>query len=59
MQNVVIKKIDLKRSFAACICLSETQNPIPPLFIHCIRVYSVLIHTGKGGGWEELNQREG
>jgi hypothetical protein len=26
-----------------CLC-------IPPPFTHCIRVYSILIHTGKGGG---------
>jgi hypothetical protein len=43
------KKIDLERDFAASIYLSEAQNPIPPL-THCIRLYSVLIHTGKGGG---------
>ncbi len=33
------------------ICLPE-----PPPLTHCIRVYSILIHTGKVG---ELNQREG
>ncbi len=31
------------------------QNPIPPL-TNCLRVYSILIYTGRGG---ELNQREG
>jgi hypothetical protein len=37
------------------ICL-RPQIPYPPL-THCICVYSILIHTGKGRG--ELNQREG
>jgi hypothetical protein len=43
------KKIDLERDFAAGVYLSEAQNPITPL-THCISVYSILIHTGKGGG---------
>jgi hypothetical protein len=51
------KKIGLYRHFAAGAYLSEAQNPKPPLPLkHCIRVYSILIHRGKGG---ELNQREG
>jgi hypothetical protein len=41
------KKIDLQRDFATGVYLSEAQNPIPPL-THCIRVCSVLIHTGGG-----------
>jgi hypothetical protein len=47
--------------FAAGVYLSEVQNPIPsPLYTLCsIRVYSILIHTGKGVGGRELNQREG
>jgi hypothetical protein len=44
--------------FAAGVYLSEAQNPIPPPFTHCMRVYSILIHRGKGGGGGELNQRE-
>ncbi len=46
--------------FAAGIYLSEAQNPIPPPLhtVYVYTVYSILIHTGKGGG-EELNQREG
>jgi hypothetical protein len=43
--------------FAARIYLSEVQNTIHSPLTHCIRVYSILIHTRKGG--EELNQREG
>jgi hypothetical protein len=40
-------------------CLSEAQNPKPPPpLTHCIRVYCILIHTGKGGGGE-MNQRLG
>ncbi len=48
-------KIDLKRDFAAGVYLSEprTPTPIPPT--QCIRVNSILNHTGKG---RELNQRE-
>jgi hypothetical protein len=34
--------------FAAGVYLSEAQNPIA--LTHCIRVYSILFHTGKGGG---------
>ncbi len=40
-QNAVIYK--------AGVYLSEAQKPRPPL-THCIRVYSILIRTGKGGG---------
>jgi hypothetical protein len=29
-----------------------------PSLTHCIRVYSILIHTGKGEGGGEFNQRE-
>ncbi len=40
----------------ADVYLSDSQNSIPPTpLTHCKRVYSILIHTGKG----ELNQREG
>ncbi len=36
------------------------QNPIsPPLYTIYVHTYSVLIHTGKGGGGGKLNQREG
>ena len=53
MQNIIIKKIDLCRDFAAGIYLSEAQNPIyPPPLSHGIRVYSILIHTRNGGGEE-------
>jgi hypothetical protein len=39
-------------------CLSAVaQNPIPLPLTHCIRVYIILIHIGKGGA--ELNHREG
>jgi hypothetical protein len=43
MQNVVIKKIDLSRNFAAGVYLSEAQNPNPTTLTHCIRVYSILM----------------
>jgi hypothetical protein len=61
MQNVVIKNIDLLRGFAADVFLSEVQNPIPPLQIHTehIRVYIILIHTGKGGRVEPERRGDG
>jgi hypothetical protein len=53
MQNVVIKKNSKYRDFAARVYLPEAQNPIPPPPpAHCICVYRILIHTGKGG-WGE------
>ncbi len=39
--------------------MSEAQKPILTILTHYIRVYSILIHTGKGEGRGELNQREG
>ncbi len=42
------------RNFAAGV-LSLRQRP---LLTHCIRVYSILIHTGKGGGGEELTREK-
>ncbi len=39
------------------VLCGEPLTPTPPPFTHCIRVYSVLIHTGGEG--RELNQREG
>jgi hypothetical protein len=48
------KKIDLRQVF---ICL-KPRTPYPPSLSHCIRVYSLRIHTGKGEGGES-NQREG
>jgi hypothetical protein len=32
----------------------EPHTPLPPYTLYSIRVYSILIHTGRGGG--ELNQ---
>jgi hypothetical protein len=54
------KKIYLLRDFAEGVCLSEAQNPIPPLpyTLHTCIQYSILIHTGKGEGGGGLNQRE-
>ncbi len=40
------------------ICLRPRTLYPPPLLKHCIFVYSILIHIGKGEG-RELNQREG
>jgi hypothetical protein len=47
------KKMDLLRDFAAGVYLFEAQNPTP----HRIRVYCILIHTGKGGGGVEPQRR--
>jgi hypothetical protein len=44
------KKFDRERDFPADNHLSEAQNPITLPLTHCVRVYSLLIHTGKGGG---------
>jgi hypothetical protein len=47
------KKIDLYRDFAEGVYLSEAQNPYPPPPLNTVqyyaRVYSKLIHPGKGG----------
>jgi hypothetical protein len=32
----------------AFICLRH-RTPYPPTLTHCVPVYSILIHTGKGG----------
>jgi hypothetical protein len=49
--------------FAAGVYLSEApSSPVTPyLFTHCIRVYCILIHTGKVGigRMNQMNQREG
>ncbi len=41
------------RDFAVGANLSEApsppRTPYPPTLSHCIRVYRILIHTGKGG----------
>jgi hypothetical protein len=45
--------------FAAGVYLSEGPNPVPyPPLTHFIRVNSILNHTDKGRGGEELNQIE-
>ncbi len=37
------------------ICLKpRTPYPPPPHLTHCIRIYSILIHTWKGGGGERV-----
>ncbi len=44
-------------NFAAGVYLFEAENPIPPPLARCMHVYSILFHTGGGGG--QLNHREG
>jgi hypothetical protein len=47
------KNIYLKRDFAAVVYLSEAHSPpmtpLPPSLAHCMRVYCIIIHEGKGG----------
>jgi hypothetical protein len=48
----------------AGVHLSEDPSPTlhtPPPYTHCIRVYCIIIHTGKGGkgGGGDMKQREG
>ncbi len=50
------KNVDMKREFAAGVYLSEAQTPYAET--HCIRVYSVLIHTGKGEKGEKWTREE-
>jgi hypothetical protein len=38
--------------------IQQNLKPPPPL-THCIRIYHIIIPTGKGEGGGELNQREG
>jgi hypothetical protein len=52
------KNIELERKYGAGVSLSEAQKPIPPFTVHCIRVYSVLIHTGKGVGGESSTREK-
>ncbi len=46
------KKIDLQRDFAAGVCLSEAQNPIPLPLTNCVLVYCTvyLLTQGRGEG---------
>ncbi len=51
-----------KLTCAASVYLSKARTPYPPLHtVYVCTLYSILIHTGKGGGGGELefNQREG
>jgi hypothetical protein len=56
MQNVVIKKLTCKGTMRQVFFCLRPRTPYP--LTHCIRVYSIPIHTEKGGRGEELNQRE-
>jgi hypothetical protein len=57
------KKFTCKGALWQVFYLSEAPFPpmtpyYPPL-THCIRVYSILIHTERGGGGGIANQSEG
>jgi hypothetical protein len=57
----LIKKLLVKELCGRCfICLKPPPllRPHNPPLTHCIRVYSILINTGKGGGGTAY-QREG
>ncbi len=59
MKNVVIEKLSCKDTLRQLFVCLRPRTPYHPYTL-CIRVYSNLIHTGKGGGaGVELNQREG
>ncbi len=51
------KKFTCKGTLRQVLICLRPKTPYP-LLTHCIRVYSMLIHTGKGGGGGELNHRE-
>jgi hypothetical protein len=42
------KKIDLERDFAACVYLSEAQNPIPPYTLYTCIQYTYSDREGGG-----------
>jgi hypothetical protein len=55
-----LKKLTCKGTLRQVFYLSEA--PSPPMtpyspLIHCIRVYSILIHTGKEGGGEITREK--
>ncbi len=51
------KKLTCKGTLKQVLICLRPRTTYPTLLLSvCIRVYSKLIHTGKGG---ELNQREG
>jgi hypothetical protein len=57
-----LTKLTCKRTLRHVFYPSEApfppkMTPYPRPFTHCIRVYSILIHTGKGGG-EELTREK-
>jgi hypothetical protein len=61
-RHFFLKKLFCKGTLRQVFSMSEVPFPsndpilLPPL-IDCIRVYSILIHTGKGGG-EELTREK-
>ena len=50
------KKLACKETLRQVFFYLRPETLCSPPYTQCIRVYSILIHTGKGG---ELNQREG
>jgi hypothetical protein len=57
MQNVTIKKLACKGTLRQ-VFFWEAKNSLTLLYtLYTVRVYSILIYTGKRGGG--LNQREG
>ncbi len=47
----------MRQAFYLSKAPSPPMTSYSPLLTHCIRVYSILIHTGKGGEGERANQR--
>jgi hypothetical protein len=52
-----LKNLPVKGLCGRCY-LSEAQSLILHPLTHCIRVYSILIYTGKGGG-ESITREKG
>jgi hypothetical protein len=54
-----LKKLTCTETLQQVFIFLRPREPhTPPPLTHCMRVYSILIHTRKGGGGE-LYQREG
>ncbi len=49
LRLVLINYIDTKAKCRHLKNLPVKEPYTPPSLTHCIRVYSILIHTGKGG----------
>ncbi len=54
-----LKKLTCKGTLRHVFVCLTSRAPYPPPLTHCIRVYSIHNHTGKGGRWRvEPERRE-